>query len=200
MLAVASTASAQTPQSNDAQTAKEEKEGQELWEKITKNELQCGELNDGQYEALGEFFMGRMLGSSHAQMNQQMAWMMGKEGEEAMHVALAKRLSGCDPNATMPASAQGGSMMPMMMGMMSGGMMGGNQGASSGGWVASNAPWSARGLGMMGGGPWPAAGLGMMSGAGWGWGGGWLMMLTWWVLLILVVLALLKYLKGSTRH
>jgi len=97
--------------------------------------------------------------------------MMGEEGEEQAHIAMGKRLSGCEPNAQVPSNGVG--FMPMMW------MMGG------------------------GGNPMMGTGFGNMMG---GWGGfgilGWLSMLIFWVLLILGVIALIRYLvrSGQSRE
>jgi hypothetical protein len=39
-------------------------------------------LTDEDFGALGEYFMGQMMGSSHSAMNQMMVNMMGEEGEK----------------------------------------------------------------------------------------------------------------------
>ena len=72
--------------------------------------------------------MGQMIGTSHEAMNTMMEQMMGKEGEEQMHVVMGKRLSGCDTSAAIPS--QGVGFMPMMQ-MMMGGLPAGQAGWSS---------------------------------------------------------------------
>ena len=96
-------------------TAKEEAEGRVIWEKLQSETASCGNLSDEDYELLGEYFMGQWAGSSHEAMNQMMIRMMGKSGEEQMHISLGKRQSGCDLNAQIPARGVG--FMPMV-GMM----------------------------------------------------------------------------------
>jgi putative membrane protein len=59
--------------------------------------------------------MGQWAGDSHEAMNQMMVQMMGKQGEEQMHIALGKRQGGCDLNAQFPTGGVG--FMPMV-GMM----------------------------------------------------------------------------------
>lgn len=122
-------------------TAREEAEGKAVWEKFQAKELSCEDLSDDDFGALGEYFMGQMAGSSHEAMNNMMTQMMGKEGEEQMHAAMGKRMSGCEPNAPMPQSMVNNGIMPKMMSMMMGGgdnlMMGnmmGNFGANPTGW------------------------------------------------------------------
>ncbi len=129
---------------NDDHTAREEIEGKEIWGKLQAKQLECKNLTDDNFEVLGEYFMGQMVGSSHETMNNMMKQMMGKEGEEQMHKVLGKRLSGCDLNTSYPSSGFG--FMPMM-GMMGsafasqsfGGTKGGGNpmSALSGGWGLS---------------------------------------------------------------
>ena len=146
----------------DDHTAREEVEGKEIWEKLQAKQLECKNLTDEQYGSLGEYFMGQSIGDTqrHALMNQMMTNMMGEEGEEQMHVAMGKRVSGCEPNAQVPSNRV--SFMPMMW------MMGGGGNPMMGGW---------NGFGIL----------------------GWIPMLLFWVLLILGVVALFRYLGGSTR-
>ncbi|MEK7493865.1 MAG: ATP-binding protein [Patescibacteria group bacterium] len=86
----------------DDHTASEEAKGKIVWEKLRSNETNCTQLADGDFEVLGEYFMGQMTGTSHEAMNTAVEQMKGKEGEEQMHSALGKRLSGCDPLAAFP--------------------------------------------------------------------------------------------------
>jgi len=146
----------------DDHTAREEVEGKEIWEKLQAKQLECNNLTDEQYGSLGEYFMGQSIGNTqrHALMNQMMANMMGEEGEEQMHVAMGKRLSGCEPNAQVPSNGVG--FMPMMW------TVGGGGNPMMGGW---------NGFGIL----------------------GWLPMLLFWILLILSVVALFRYLGVSTR-
>ena len=83
---------------SDDHTAQEEAEGEEVWGRLQVKEVECQELNDNNYSALGEYFMGQTIGDTqrHAAMNQMMITMMGEEGEEQMHIVMGKRLSGCD--------------------------------------------------------------------------------------------------------
>jgi len=163
----------QSARSSDGHTAREEAEGKEIWEKLQSKQLECQKLTDDNYGSLGEYFMGQMMGNSHEDMNNMMEQMMGKKGEEQMHVVMGKRLSGCDSSATLPS--QGAGFIPMM-GMMQ--MMGG------------------RGNPMMGYGSWNN----MMGGRN-GFGVlGWLPMLLFWILLILGVVALLRYLGRSGQQ
>src|SRR3990167_5219978 len=133
----------------DDHTAREEVEGKEIWEKLQAKQLECKNLTDEQYGSLGEYFMGQSIGDTqrHVLMNQMMTNMMGEEGEEQAHIAMGKRLSGCEPNAQVPSNGVG--FMPMM------------------------------------------GGFGLL---------GWIPMLLFWILLILGVIALFRYLGDSTRN
>ena len=128
-----SVVSAQVPEFDD-HTAREEAEGKEVWQQLQDKQLTCDTLSDEQYAALGEYFMGQMMGDSHTAMNQMMIRMMGEEGEEQMHVVMGKRLSGCDTSAAYPVSGTG--FMPMMNMMMGGGFNMMNWGSTTpfGGW------------------------------------------------------------------
>lgn len=98
-------------QSDDGHTAREEAEGREIWSEFQDGRLECEDLTDEDFGALGEYFMGQMAGDSHEAMNNMMISMMGQEGEEEMHVAMGKRMSDCDPNAAMPQNMMNGGMM-----------------------------------------------------------------------------------------
>ena len=148
-------------------TAREEAEGKVIWERIQSKETSCENLSDENFGALGEYFMGQMVGDSHEAMNTMMERMMGKEGEEQMHIIMGKRLSGCDTSAQVPQSGSG--FMPMM--------------------------W------MMGSAGSPQAEGGVYPMMGYGWNGfntfGWVFMIFFWLLLVLGVIALIRYLSKS---
>ena len=151
----------------DDHTALEEAEGKDVWDKLQAKQLECIDLTDNNYAVLGEYFMGQSIGDTqrHAVMNQMMTSMMGEEGEEQMHVAMGKRLSGCDTSATMPMAGTG--FMPMMQMMMGGGgnPMMGNFGATSMGWF----------------------------------GFGWIIMILFWILVIVGVVALIRWLMNQSK-
>lgn len=172
---------------SDDHTAREEQEGKEIWEKLQAKQLECKDLTDDNYAALGEYFMGQSIGNTerHAAMNQMMISTMGEEGEKQMHIVMGKRLSGCDPDAPMPQNMMGGGMMTMMMNAMMGSAFApGSFGGTGGG-----------GNSMMG------TGFGNMMG---GWGGfgvlGWVTMLAFWLLLILGIIVLIRYLGGVGKR
>lgn len=143
-------------------TVQDEAKGKQVWEQLQSKQINCESLKDDDFEVLGEYFMGRSIGNTerHAVMNQIMQNMMGQNGEEQMHIALGKRSSGCDINASFPA----GYGFPMMWWMMGGG---GNP--------------------MMGIGGWSDFGF------------GWIFMIIFWVLIILGVVALVRYLGGTKQ-
>jgi len=154
----------------DDHTAREEAEGMAIWQKLQNKEADCDNLSDDDFGALGEYFMGQMMGNSHSAMNQMMVNMMGEKGEEQAHIVMGKRLSGCDTSASF--SSQGIGFMPMMQ-MMWGGW------SSPFGFNQTNNP--------------------MMS-FGYGFGFfGWFFMLLWWVLIIVAVIALVKWLINQFR-
>ena len=94
------------------QTAKEEAEGKALWDKLQSKQTTCAALTDDNFDKLGDYFMGLMMGGNHASMNESMKERIGDAGETQMHIAMGKRLSGCDPAAAYPS--QGSSFVPMM--------------------------------------------------------------------------------------
>jgi putative membrane protein len=173
----------------DDHTAREEAEGKAVWERLQVKETTCTELAAEDYEALGEYFMGRMLGSSHAIMNQMMMQRMGEEGEEQMHEVMGRRMSGCDVAAAFPAA--GADFTPMMMNMMGGG----------GAWQKYPAPSSNQaGEGSV---PWKDNNNlfnSIMGGFGYpmGFGGG-LFMVLWWILIIVALVTLVRWLVGQVK-
>lgn len=155
----------------DDHTAREEAEGKAVWEKIQAKQTTCSDLSDKNFETLGEYFMGQMTGTSHEAMNSMMKQMIGKGGEEQMHVVMGKRLSSCDTSATFPS--EGISLMPMMN-MMMGGW------SSPAGSNQTNNPMMNFGFTSFG-------------------GFGWIFMILWWVLIIAGIIALIKWLSGQSR-
>ncbi|MBI4136275.1 MAG: hypothetical protein HY481_01875 [Candidatus Vogelbacteria bacterium] len=155
-------------QPTDDHTATEEAAGLVIWQKLQNKEVACQTLTGDDFGALGEYFMGQMLETSHGLMNQMITQMHGEAGEEAMHVALGKRLSGCDPQAVFAPGAFG--FMPMM-----------NMGFGL---------WDQTGGGMMGSGP---GSWGNFGGGNFGLGGT-LFIILWWIIFIVGVIAIVKWL------
>ena len=157
-------------------TAREEAEGKKIWEKLQTKDIVCSDLSDDDFVALGEYFMGQMIGDSHEAMNEMMIRMRGEEGEEQIHLVMGKRLSGCDTSAA-PSTGSSG-WMPMMQ-MMWGGM------------PAGQAEWSS---------PFGSNSTNNMMNFGYGFGFfGWVFMILWWVLIIAGIVALIKWLTSQSR-
>lgn len=159
-----------------------EQEGKALWDQLQAKETSCENLNDEQFAALGEYYMGQMAGDSHAAMNAMMMQTHGEAGEEQIHVVMGKRPSGCDTAASFPAGS--GGMMSMMMG---GGMMGGGSfnGADDGWFTSDFNNRSNNSMMNFGSAPF-------------GWFG-WIFMILWWVLVIVGIVALVKWLVVHSR-
>lgn len=96
-----------------AETSKDEAKGKAIFEQLQSKRLECNKLTEDDFDTLGEYFMGQMMGNGHASMNAMMTQMMGEQGEKQMHVVMGKRLSGCDTAAALPSQYQNFSM-PMM--------------------------------------------------------------------------------------
>jgi len=152
----------------DDHTAREEAEGEIVWQKLQSKEVECADLSDDDFGVLGEYFMGQMLGDSHAAMNEMMMQIHGEEGEEQIHVVMGKRLSGCDTSASF--SMGSGGWMPMMNMMW-------------GGW---SSPFSNNANNMMN--------------FGYGFGFfGWIFMILFWALVIIGIVALVRWLSNQSR-
>ncbi len=167
-------------QSTD-QTAADEAAGKDIWNKLQAKQVDCKSLTDDNYDVLGDYFMGLMAGGSHASMNDSMVRMMGADGEKQMHVAMGKRLSGCDTNAAFPEQYQQfSSQMPMM-----GGFNNQNFPMMRGGFNSQYSPWNGN---MMGENGFPE--IAVVSS---------ISLLLVWTVLILSIAALVRYLKSSKR-
>ena len=103
----------------------EEQQGAQLLRSLQAGTATCTSLTTTNFERIGEYVMGRMLGSSaaHDAMNRQMAAMMGSGGETQAHVFMGQRFAGC---ATGRAPVAFGAMMGMMGAGMMGSAYGGN--------------------------------------------------------------------------
>ena len=156
----------------DNHTAREEAEGEIVWQKLQSKEVACADLSDEDFGALGEYYMGQMLGDSHEAMNEMMIQMHGEEGEEQIHVVMGKRLSGCDTSASVPGIS--GGWMPMMN------MMWGGWSSPFGGNNSTN--------NMMNFGFGPFGSF------------GWIFMILWWGLIIAGIVALIKWLTSQSRN
>ncbi|MEK9152005.1 MAG: hypothetical protein AAB692_01430 [Patescibacteria group bacterium] len=159
------------------QTAQDEAAGKEVWSKLKAGTLACGDLKEDDFDVLGDYFMLLMVGDtdSHAAMNRAMSWRLGDVGEKQMHVAMGKRLSGCDETASF--SALGNGFYPMMSGLTGGGMMWG--------WGTD---WSAAGESGIRTGLLSWWGVSMFA-----------TMLLAWAVLVLAIIALLKWISRQKR-
>ncbi|MCL4338086.1 hypothetical protein M1271_00170 [Patescibacteria group bacterium] len=106
--------------SSNSSSNQEEAQGKAIFDKLQAKQTICRNLTDGDFDLLGDYFMGQRLGSAHESMDNIMTQMMGEEGNRQMHISLGKRLSGCD--ASFPIPTQGEGFLPMMgLGMMGNG-------------------------------------------------------------------------------
>ncbi len=112
--ATATNAQASQPTEGEKSAAEEEAAGKAVWDKLQNKEVQCKDLTDEDFDMLADFFTGNMMGANHEAMNTMMAQRLGEEGEEQMHIAMGKRLSGCDTSAAFPSGSE--YFMPMMGG------------------------------------------------------------------------------------
>lgn len=93
----------------------EEQRGADLLTAVEREEADCAELDSADFDAIGEFAMGRMLGGSqaHAAMDEVTTRMMGASGLDRMHEAMGQRFAGC--GASGPAAGYGGMMATAQM-------------------------------------------------------------------------------------
>src|SRR4030042_5484262 len=84
----------------------EEQEGKQFLDNLNNKTVTCSQLNDSDFEKIGEYFMGQSIGdiSRHIVMNNMMKSMMGETGEEQMHIAWGKRGGSCDTAAAFPSA------------------------------------------------------------------------------------------------
>lgn len=159
-----------TGENNAGHTAQGEAEGKIIWEKLQAKELNCEDLSDDDFHSIGMHFMGVMAGDSHEAMDTMMEQMMGEEGEDQMHIAMGKRMSGCEADAPLPQAMLSGGIMPMMSIMMGGGR---------------NSMIGSFGINPMG---------------SFGWGFGWVFMILFWGLIILGIIALIKWMANQGKN
>lgn len=112
-----------------ASTAQEEQQGSKVLSEFESGKLQCGDAGAEDFQRVGEYVMGRMIGSTngHEAMDEVMSRMMGAGSEPRLHEAMGRRFTGCG-GGQIPSGF--GRMMGALnaMGMMGGGMMGGLDG------------------------------------------------------------------------
>ncbi len=158
------------------QTTQDEVAGGVILENLQSNKASCSTLSDDDYDKLGDYFMGQMMGSSHAAMDALMIQRIGADNERLMHIALGKRLSGCDVSAVFPA--QGAGFLPMM------GMMGG--------WSS----YQPNGFNMMGN--YFGSGYSPYQMMDYG-GFDWIPMIFWLILIIVAIVILVRWGSGQSR-
>jgi len=102
-----------------ASAGAEQREGAQTLRSVEDGERPCGTLETDDYERIGEYAMGRMVGSpgAHASMDRLMAQMMGERAEGRMHVLMGRRFSRCG-RGQVPGGFGG---MMGAMGMIGGG-------------------------------------------------------------------------------
>ncbi len=163
----------------------EEAAGYAIAQKLQSKTLACADLSQDNYESLGEYYIGLMMGSSHESMDQYIEKTYSADYLRSMHIAMGERFSGCNVNVALPAGMM--DFGPMMGGY---GMMG-NWGPP--GIQGGQGNWQGRGYSMMGWG-FPSM-MGSYYG-GYGWFG-WVTMILVWVLLALGIAAAVKWLRKN---
>ena len=98
----------------------EQTEGKLFFDQLQSKQTTCDKLTDSDFEKIGEYIMDQQLGNtnSHIQMNDRIKQMMGDQGEERMHIAIAKSVTSCDKSTTVSSNTnnqQGG--VSTMMGL-----------------------------------------------------------------------------------
>lgn len=78
-------------------------EGQAIAGQLQAGQISCSDLTQSDFQALGEYYMGSMMGAWDSVMDQQMG-----AASDAMHIAMGERFSGCYPST----AAQGGWSTP----------------------------------------------------------------------------------------
>lgn len=142
------------------------------------SDLKCDEINDEQFEELGDAVMSVM--HPDERQHELMDQAMGGEGSDslrAMHAMMGQRYLGCLSGVSDGITKGVSTIMSMMMG---GGMMGG--------WLDS----------MMKGGE-NSMMSNMMGWSNWGMAGGWIWMILFWVLIIVAIIALIRWSMNQGR-
>lgn len=163
----------------DNKTLQEEAEGKAIFEKLQSKQTKCADLSDDDFEKLGDYYMGQMMGVSHSAMDTLMDQRIGEDNNRLMHIALGKRFSGCDTSAAFPS--QGNNFLPMM-GMMN--MMGGS---------APSYNYKPNDFNSMMGNYNDSYYLMRYGGLRW------LPMIFWWILFIIGIILLARWATGKSR-
>ena len=178
------------PSAAGAQDSSDVQQGAEVLGAVNNGERDCTDLGDTDFEAVGEFMMERMLGSTeaHGRMERMMGSAMGAGGRDRMHRFMGERLTGCG-GGSVPGGYGG---MMQMMGMMGGIGPGGGPGVGAG---EDSRGSDAYGPGMMG----PVASGGSDADDDWGAGLAVLMSLSMLALVGLIVFWLIGVRRRSPR-
>lgn len=163
----------------------EEREGKKLLDDLSNKTVDCSQIEDADFEKIGEYFMGQSIGdtSRHIVMNEMMKRMMGEKGEEQMHAVMGKRLSGCDASAAFPAQDVG--FMPMLNMFAQYGAPGSRTGMM-GRWSSPFGPNQTNN---------PMMNFGFSSLGGFGW----IFMILCWALIIVGIILLIKWLTAQSH-
>lgn len=104
------------PSSASASLADEQHHGQTLAAQVQSGAVSCGDLSHEDFDHIGEYVMGRALGSTtaHAAMNERMRLMIGDQAEGRMHQLMGARFAGCTTAAA--GNGYGTTMGPGTMG------------------------------------------------------------------------------------
>ena len=149
----------------------EEQEGKRFLDDLNNKAITCSQLKDADFEKIGEYFMGQAVGDTSRHIAMN-EMMKGMMGEQGEE---QMHIAWGKRGNGCGTSSQDTGFMPMM-GMMQ----------------------------MMGGGGNPMMGYGGWNNMMGGWGGfgvlSWLSMLLFWTLLILGVVALIRYLARSGQN
>jgi len=115
-----------------AASATTERQGAELLQRVEAGKQTCQRLSPDQFDAIGEYVMGRMVGSParHKAMDQQIRSRSGASGEAQAHNFMGRRFAGCATGNTPVAFGAMMGMMGMYSGANGGGMPNGNDGAN----------------------------------------------------------------------
>lgn len=102
-----------------------EQQGAALLTQIQKGQTSCGKLSSSNLVLMGEYSMGRIMGSPAAQnaMNAQMLAILGAGGEQLAYRFMGERLGGC-------ATGNGPVPFGTMMGIMGTSEMGASYGSA----------------------------------------------------------------------
>jgi hypothetical protein len=113
-----------------ASLAGEQRQGAQLLGQLRSGAKACSDLSSEDFDHIGEYAMGRALGSvsAHQAMSDRMSLMLGDKGEQRMHELMGQRYAGC-----------GGAAAGTMMG---GGMMGGSYGSGNFDQMMGSRDWS----------------------------------------------------------